>query len=353
MNKKTHLKQSTLSLLSSSIFLLLFSFTGKSNIVTAIAPVIVAAGITAASQGAQAFAQGKMNKKTREWNEKMYATQRADALADWNMQNAYNSPEQQMQRLKDAGLNPNLVYGDGNAGATSNSQVRQSDTGNWNPSTPDYGSIATAGIQGMMSYVDMKAKSAQTDNIKVQTQQVEEQIRSQQMDNIAKKITYLSQAGADKAIADATAANAKAKAAQELYNLRATGDVLDGQAGDVSNSSMLKASQVYSEQVRRKNMVDENDRAWIMNAQNVRESMSRITAMAAANAKSDAERKNIIERTNGEKFQNEVKRMEAAMAKEGIKAGDPAYIRKLSQLWNQWFPESSFGDSSYKNRNKY
>ena len=29
----------------------------------------------------------------------------------WKMQNAYNTPKQQMSRLQDAGLNPNLIYG--------------------------------------------------------------------------------------------------------------------------------------------------------------------------------------------------------------------------------------------------
>jgi hypothetical protein len=29
----------------------------------------------------------------------------------WNMQNAYNTPKAQMGRLKDGGLNPNLIYG--------------------------------------------------------------------------------------------------------------------------------------------------------------------------------------------------------------------------------------------------
>lgn len=33
----------------------------------------------------------------------------------WNMQNEYNAPIQQMARLKEAGLNPNLVYGNGSA----------------------------------------------------------------------------------------------------------------------------------------------------------------------------------------------------------------------------------------------
>ena len=36
----------------------------------------------------------------------------------WNMQNQYNHPSQQMERLRKAGLNPNLIYGSSVAGAT-------------------------------------------------------------------------------------------------------------------------------------------------------------------------------------------------------------------------------------------
>ena len=32
----------------------------------------------------------------------------------WNMQNAYNTPKAQMERFKEAGLNPNLIYGQTN-----------------------------------------------------------------------------------------------------------------------------------------------------------------------------------------------------------------------------------------------
>lgn len=35
----------------------------------------------------------------------------------WNLQNAYNSPSAQMQRYKEAGLNPYLIYGSGSASA--------------------------------------------------------------------------------------------------------------------------------------------------------------------------------------------------------------------------------------------
>lgn len=37
-------------------------------------------------------------------------------LEMWHAQNMYNSPEQQMSRFKDAGLNPHLIYGQGSAG---------------------------------------------------------------------------------------------------------------------------------------------------------------------------------------------------------------------------------------------
>lgn len=40
-------------------------------------------------------------------------------LEMWNRNNAYNSPQAQMQRLKNAGLNPNLVYGNGAVGNAS------------------------------------------------------------------------------------------------------------------------------------------------------------------------------------------------------------------------------------------
>lgn len=47
--------------------------------------------------------------------------QRKFDLDMWNRQNAYNTPANQMQRLRDAGLNPALMYGQGNTGNANNS----------------------------------------------------------------------------------------------------------------------------------------------------------------------------------------------------------------------------------------
>jgi len=51
------------------------------------------------------------NSAQKRQNLEMYDRQRVDALADWNRQNLYNSPAEQMKRYKEAGLNPHLIYG--------------------------------------------------------------------------------------------------------------------------------------------------------------------------------------------------------------------------------------------------
>ena len=47
-------------------------------------------------------------------NVEQWYRERQAALEDWNRENAYNSPAAQMQRYRDAGLNPNLIYGQSN-----------------------------------------------------------------------------------------------------------------------------------------------------------------------------------------------------------------------------------------------
>lgn len=121
---------------------------------------------TAAQLGSTALstmAQANLNKKTRKWNEEQYRKQRADALADWQMQNDYNSPAAQMERLKAAKLNPNLIYGKG-AGDMTAAPVRSTDTKSWDPKAPDYSGVGNS----VMTYLDAKMKDAQIDNLRAQ-----------------------------------------------------------------------------------------------------------------------------------------------------------------------------------------
>jgi len=74
---------------------------------------LLSAGSNLVSQGINAIAQGTANRANRRHAEKMFQWEVNANRENWRMQNEYNSPAQQMQRLKEAGLNPNLVYGNG------------------------------------------------------------------------------------------------------------------------------------------------------------------------------------------------------------------------------------------------
>lgn len=124
-------------------------------------PLSLAAGLIGGANAAGSILnpimQGIQNKKNRKWAEKMYNLQRTHALQDWNMQNEYNSPTAQMARLKSAGLNPHLVYGDGTV-ANSSSAPRSADSPNYQGEAPVFDP------RGLMSFVDVAAKEAQTNN---------------------------------------------------------------------------------------------------------------------------------------------------------------------------------------------
>lgn len=58
------------------------------------------------------------------FQKKLAAQQNQYNIDMWNMQNEYNSPMNQMKRFEEAGLNPNLIYGQGSAGNASHSPVQ-------------------------------------------------------------------------------------------------------------------------------------------------------------------------------------------------------------------------------------
>jgi hypothetical protein len=81
---------------------------------------------------------------------------RKNALADWNRQNAYNNPKQQMQRYKEAGLNPNLIYNQQNTAQP----VRSTDY--VAPKAPDFQGVLAKSAQIKM--LDQQTKNAELQN---------------------------------------------------------------------------------------------------------------------------------------------------------------------------------------------
>lgn len=96
--------------------------------------------------------------------------QNAWNLDMWNRQNAYNTPAAQMMRLKQAGLNPNLIY----EGATG-VQAASAPAPAANESTTNFGSLLPNLGQVNQTFQMAKQIGAQTDKLKAETAAIEAQ----------------------------------------------------------------------------------------------------------------------------------------------------------------------------------
>jgi hypothetical protein len=151
-------------------------------------PVLGALGIGAASSLLGGlFSSGsaqRQARKQRAENRYLAEYQYQKDLEMWNRQNEYNRPEAQMQRLKDAGLNPNLIYGSGGV------------TGNTSTQLPKYQrpEVPRASMQleipnalSMLNmYQDYQNKGVQHDNLKKQGELLEKSVALKDADKLLK-----------------------------------------------------------------------------------------------------------------------------------------------------------------------
>lgn len=128
----------------------------------------------------QPFSDLGNNYMSQKFSEKMYNRTRADNIEFWNMQNAYNSPSSQMARFKDAGLNPNLIYGQGSNG-NSNS-IPTPDVQSVNFRSPQLQGGKTDVLSAMLAQADLRIKNAQVSNIEAQNDVIRQQAMQQRLD---------------------------------------------------------------------------------------------------------------------------------------------------------------------------
>ena len=95
------------------------------------AALIGAAG-SAASTGISAGLSAGRTKRARRWQEGQINKERQWQLEDRSHMEQYQSYENQMQLLEDAGLNPHLIYGTGTRGAGGSQNINA-------PHTPQVG----------------------------------------------------------------------------------------------------------------------------------------------------------------------------------------------------------------------
>lgn len=188
------------------------------------------------------------NSSNRRFQREMYERQRADALADWNMQNQYNLPSSQMQRLKDAGLNPNLVYGSGNAVATSGGMPRGSTPSGTSGQAPKFD---VTGMFPMLMF------------------QLKEQMQAQQIENLkTQNIVLQTQAGKNIATTENTQVDTSLKQVKFYVD-----DALK-ETNIASGEARLRSlnTQIY-------NSIQSNERANLLNSVTIEKALQSIVNM--------------------------------------------------------------------------
>lgn len=133
------------------------------------------AAVNAGSGIFSSLMQIRQNKIQRNYEKEMYEKNKQDTIDQWNMSNMYNSPEMQMERLKKAGLNPNLVYGSG-----TDAQVQPIKT----PSTNISNNAKTVPVQmngnAINQLYDLRYRDAQTDLTRevIKTEQTKQELNA-------------------------------------------------------------------------------------------------------------------------------------------------------------------------------
>lgn len=138
---------------------------------------LIGAGISAVGSLFGNGSSYRNNKKLLD-RQNAYNVQMADTayqrdLDMWNRQNAYNSLSEQVERLKAAGLNPNLIYGNGSAsvGNASDSPSYNAPMSDINRYQGDFGiqDAANSVTNGINQYVQTKIGLAQANNLQSST----------------------------------------------------------------------------------------------------------------------------------------------------------------------------------------
>lgn len=124
--------------------------------------------------------QRRVNRQQESFSREMWDKQGQRDLEFWNLQNSYNDPSAQMQRLKAAGLNPNLVYGNGATTQAAPLSAKPSHSISPGAAKMDISSL----VQQTLMLQQIKSNIARTD---AETKAIEARTVNQVFDNQVKE----------------------------------------------------------------------------------------------------------------------------------------------------------------------
>lgn len=265
----------------------------------------------------------QQNEASRRHSDNRYNQTRKDALADFEMTNKYNSPQQQMQRLKEAGLNPQLVYG---KGATQVAQQPKQSTS----SAPKF-EVPTHNLGAGMSQAAAQALSAmqidqqaQINKANITTQNANAlKLMAETDKTLATTKTIDFDLQLKNTLKDATVENANAvneQIQQNIQNLKAT--EANTRQNTINSIEQIKLNKTATRNdVKR--LVLEQNRTRIDNLNKL--AQTKKTKAEIYNLRQ--QRKILVQDTIYKKWENE-------LAKKNLTKNDPVAMRLFKSLLN-------------------
>jgi hypothetical protein len=223
----------------------------------------------------------RQNRKNREWQEEM-----------WNKNNAYNTPAMQMARFKEAGLNPHLIYGQGNSGNSGAPPTLP-------PQRPEGQYNFADAIQ---TYVANRKQQTEIDNLK-KAQDVMDADIIQKGAQSANLLSSSAKTDQDRYQASELFDTVKAQAQANLNNTGIQGRKLEADIQNTLQNTKLTAKQQE------------------VLTQNILESRARILNLKADN------------NLKGQEY--ELKRIEIGLRRAGINPNDPAWARLFGRILDE------------------
>jgi len=252
-------------------------------------------------------------------SERNYKRNRSDALSDWNLVNQYNSPEAQMQRFRDAGLNPNLIYGRGDSGSAGSVNTPEASafqaTGRSSRTNLDF--MAT-----QLGMADLKIKQAQANNLNVQTDVIREDFNLRRFQaqragfDVQRAGFDAERAGFDLGIEREFAADHRREAVRATRVQTDLSLNRDAREAALNSSNLQEAlERMLSMQEQRKNTILDRDKTYSTIKRDSAET-SRALQHIALMAKDGT-----------------LRDIEIALRKDGVNPNDPAWQRELMKLF--------------------
>lgn len=270
-------------------------------------PLVTSSAISAGAGLVDNIASIFTKKSDRRYAEKM-----------WHKQNEYNSPTQQMQRLKAAGLNPHLVYGSGSAVGNSASAVQHTEGAQTN-----FGEVAG-------NYITNRLNAQQEKNLRKQEQLTDAQILNAEKDIEVKDQNILSSI--------ASTANTEAQTARTQWDYEF--------AKETKNMALEKMSLGIDQQKSSigltNSQIDNAVKDLLVKDQNIKYSRALQSKVTQEITESKQRVENMLIQGQGYKMDNELKRLDINLRKLGINPNDPSYMRILGQVFSKG-DTSNFG----------